>query len=182
MSDKTTEIFEKIKRQYDFLSSAACSSIKKIDNGYLFPQTTLALMADCHSVFFNNCESTDTPIIVLEQIKYIGDNKELLESEVLINLFYALANHYSPDALLFIVYKKQPDVDGDEGASGFYQYFIKIGNAIKYAQKLISEHFYNNKTRKINFPSMLCGSVTRCYDDGAYANSVVIEIKQLDCK
>jgi hypothetical protein len=180
MYNKTNEIYEKIKKQFKNLSKFVEGNIRKTNNGYYFSELKLALFNDIDLFTPDKaCEQIERNIITIEEFQYIGDKYEDVDLKMSSELFFALANFYTPDKTIFVVYKKNPDVDGDEGLTESHRRFYNLGDAIRYAEVLITRHFRGNKSKKMPFPNLDHKLTTSAYDDGAYPNSVHILPQQL---
>lgn len=175
---QTSDLYKKIAQHYEKLSSHIDNVVIKTDFGWKAPHMQLAI-ANTIGNPWDNCDPCDKQeLLSIEPIEWKGDNKEEFESALSNHLFYALADYFTPDNKMWAVYKKNPDVDGDEGCISDEKHFLKIGQAMKYAQDLIKKYF-RDKKRVIKFPDIEYEVPIKCFDDGPYASSVVIRYHRI---
>lgn len=175
---KTSDLYEKIELQYILLSKIIDSAVVKTQDGWELPDMRLAIAeAPIHP--WDVCDPcAKKESLSIDPIAWKCDDFAEFEKALSMHFFYALCDYFTPENKLWAVYKKNPDVDGDDGCISDEKHFLKIGQAMKYAQELIKKHF-RDKTKVIKFPDIEYEVPTKCFDDGAYASSVAIRYHKL---
>lgn len=178
MPDLTINTYKAIEKNFKYLSDFVEKNIQKKNNIFIFPESQFQVIENELNIQKTvNLYDKNNRLITIKRIEYRGEENEF--NNIIANeLFYSLANHFTPDSTLLEVYKKNSDVDGFEGCRCDNAFFLKIGDAMRYAQSLIKKYF-RNKNLSVNFPEIEYYTPTRVFDDGSYANSIIIEKKLL---
>ena len=167
------DIYNKIIKQFEIMSKIVDANAKKTDTGWYLPRTSMIVASECPRPWDNINESNKAQKITIDQLTWRGNDFSEFESALSKELFYVISNYFSPENFIFQVYKKHAGVDGDNGFTDCERFFLKIGNALKYAQSLIDKDF-TNKTKEIHFPELRDRAETNCYDSHSYADAIVI--------
>jgi len=158
------DLYNKIQQAHDkFFPTVAARIIRESPDYYYFPGIILAAAIPGKMSFGQ---------VNIPSAQFKGESVKPLLEKLSNELYLELADVYTPENLLYRVFIKQPDVDGDEGCEQGVFYFTKIGRALRYITHLLSTF---GKPRTPDFPGTERGYSRHYSEGGAYARSVVIE-------